>query len=399
MIHNYYGSSVPSGENRVFEMERKMLIAHGHEVESFVRNSDEIIAKGLWGMIRGGLSTPWNPWMARAVRNKVEAFHPDIVHVHNTFPLLSPAIFWAIGKRAKKVLTLHNYRTFCAAAIPIRDEKVCKRCMDGHNIWSALFYRCYRASFFATLPQFCRMLVHRNLKTWNDQVDALIMLSEFQRRFMQPCGFPAAKCFVKPNYFSGNPVFKDWNARSNTVVYVGRISEEKGVRFLVNAWAIWGSQAPELRIVGDGPLRQELEQVAQGLPVRFLGTVSSTEAHREIGNAKLLVFPSVWLEPFGLVIIEAFAHGTPVAVSNLGPLPSIVADQQSGVIFTPASADDLLRAVRDAWNDQDHLAQMGAVGRSEFESKYTEIVNYNSLLEIYRTVLASTEETGLGQPA
>ena len=387
MVHNYYGSGVPSGENIVFERERKMLIEHGHEVESFCRTSDEIRTQGLWGLINGGLSTPWNPWMARAIRIKVEAFRPDIVHVHNTFPLISPAIFWAIGKRAKKVMTLHNYQTFCAAAIPMYEERICLRCMDGHNVWSALIRRCYRKSFFATLPQTLRLQLHRKLETWVSQVDTLIMLSEYQRRIMQACGFSRVRCVVKPNYYDGNPDVTDWNARSNAIVFVGRLSVEKGVRFLIDAWARWGAQAPELRIIGDGPLRPELELAAQGLPVHFLGRLKAPDVQREIGNAKLLVFPSIWIETFGLVILEAFAHGTPVAVSNLGPLPSIVADQLTGLIFSPASANDLLRVVRNAWGAQEHLAQMGAAARKEFELKYTETANYNALMEIYRTLL------------
>jgi hypothetical protein len=152
LVHNFYGSSAPSGENQVFEAEKLLLQEMGHEVTDFSRHSDEIRSQGTWGVVRGALATPWNPWMTRAVKEAVSNFQPDVVHVHNTFPLISPGIFHAIGPRAARVLTLHNYRLFCPAAIPMRGGRVCTDCLDMRSAWPALRYGCYRDSRVATLP-------------------------------------------------------------------------------------------------------------------------------------------------------------------------------------------------------------------------------------------------------
>jgi hypothetical protein len=148
-VHNYYGLSAPSGENVVFESEIELLKRRGHEVVTFLRFSDSIRSKGVLGTLQGAISTPWNPWSAAAIRHEVDRFQPDVVHVHNTFPLLSPAIFRYTGHRSTRVLTLHNYRLFCPAAIPMREGNVCTECLDRKSSWPALRHGCYRGSRLA----------------------------------------------------------------------------------------------------------------------------------------------------------------------------------------------------------------------------------------------------------
>ena len=387
LVHNFYGSSAPSGENRVFEMERTMLERRGHRVESFTRHSDEIRSQGRIGACKGALSTVWNPFMFRAIRKKVGEFQPDIVHVHNTFPLVSPAIFSAIGDRAKRVLTLHNYRTVCPAAIPMRGGQVCTVCIDRRAVGPALRHGCYRGSRLATIPLALNVALHRAVGTWQEQVDAFITLSDFQKQTMVAAGFPAGKIFVKPNFVSGVPTVRAWSEREPAVVFVGRLSREKGVSALIGAWRQWGASAPELRLIGDGPLRGELAGEARGLSIRFLGQLTGEETQREIAKAKLLILPSECFETFGMVVIEAFAHGTPAAVSQLGPLPSIVGQEKTGVLFRPADPADLLASVSAVWADDKKLAQMGAAARKEFDEKYTEQANYQQLMGIYEQVL------------
>ncbi len=387
IAHNFYNSEIPSGENQVFEAERRLLLKKGHILETFTRHSDEIRAKGAIGVIRGALATPWNPWMAKAIRQRVEELQPDVVHVHNTFPLLSPAIFHAIGKRAARVLTLHNYRLFCPAAIPMRDGKVCTECMDKRSPMPAMIHGCYRGSRAATLPLAFSVGLHRALGSWTKQIDAFICLSEFQRELMIEAGLPSEKVHVKPNFYPGNPDVLAWPERRPYVVFAGRLSAEKGVINLLRAWQLWGAAAPELRLVGDGELRAELERMAEGLPVRFLGQVGAEDAQAQIAGARLLVLPSECLETFGLVVVEAFAHGTPAAVSNLGPLPSIVEHGKSGMVFQPGDPQSLLHEVRTAWETPGLLERLGRGGRAEFVSKYTEEANYATLMEIYRKAI------------
>lgn len=390
LVHNYYGSSAPSGENQVFEAEGNLLRQRNHEVHEFLRHSDAIRTKGIWGTIQGALSTPWNPFAAKAVRHTVDINHPDVVHVHNTFPLLSPSIFHSIGHRAARVLTLHNYRLFCPAAIPMRAGRVCIDCLDSHSVLPSLQHGCYRNSRLATLPLATNVALHRNLGTWTKHVDAFIALTEFQRERMIEAGLPASLVHVKPNFYSGNPVMLPWLERRNNVVFAGRLTAEKGILALVKAWLLWGSSAPELRIVGDGDLRAELEQLAATvpeIPIRFLGQLAGNAAQQEIARARLLVLPSEWFETFGLVILEAFASGTPAAVSNIGPLPSIVQQGKNGVVFEPANPQSLLNTVRSAWEKDGELERLAKGARRSYEVLYNEDANYHMLMAIYEQAM------------
>jgi len=390
LVHNYYGSSAPSGENQVFEAESNLLRQRNHEVHEFLRHSDAIRTKGIRGAVQGALSTPWNPFAAKKIRQVVETVCSEVVHVHNTFPLLSPSIFHSIGHRAARVLTLHNYRLFCPAAIPMRAGRVCTDCLDSRSVWPSLQHGCYRNSRSATLPLAANVALHRNLGTWTQQVDAFIALTEFQRERMVEAGLPANLVHVKPNFYPGEPVMLPWAERQEYVVFAGRLTAEKGVVALVKAWLLWGSSAPELRIVGDGSLRAELEQLAAASPqtrIRFLGQLSGAAAQQEIACARLLVLPSECFETFGLVILEAFSHGTPAAVSNIGPLPSIVHPGENGAVFEPANPQSLLNAVRSVWEKDGELERLAKGARRSYEMLYNEDANYRMLMAIYEQAM------------
>lgn len=391
LAHNFYGSAAPSGENQVFEAERDLLRRRGHDVAEFVRHSDDIRTKGAWGVVQGALSTPWNPFAAKALQRAVDAFQPDVVHVHNTFPMLSPAIFHAIGHRAARVLTLHNYRLFCPAAIPMRAGKVCTDCLDRRSVLPALKHGCYRNSRLATVPLALNVALHRSAGTWTNQVDAFIALTEFQRLRMADADLPGSRVHIKPNFFPGSPGVMPWPQRKPYVVFAGRLTAEKGVATLLRAWQQWGNEAPELRVLGGGEMRAELEQMASGLPVRFLGQLSAVDAQRQISEASLLVLPSECFEAFGLVVVEAFAFGTPAAVSNLGPLPSIVKHGESGVVFEAANSDSLLHAVRAVWQSPAVLERLGQGARQAFEALYNEDANYQMLMHIYEQAIAQSK--------
>lgn len=387
LVHNFYGSATPSGENQVVEAEQGLLRARGHTVGLFSRHSDRIRAQGRLGTLKGALTTPWNPVAARALQRACRDLGADVVHVHNVFPLISPAIFSAIGRRAARVLTLHNYRLFCPAAIPMRDGSVCTECLDKRSPMPAMIHGCYRGSRAATLPLALSVGLHRALGTWTNKVDAFICLSDFQRELMIDAGLPREKVHVKPNFYPGNPDVVAWTERKPYAVFAGRLTPEKGVINLLRAWQRWGAAAPELRLVGDGELRGQLDRMAEGLPVRFLGQMPAERAQAEIANARLQILPSECFEGFPMVVREAFAFGTPAAVSNLGPLPSIVEHGKSGVVFKPAAPESLLDEVRKAWHTPGLLEQLGRGARAEFESKYTEDANYATLMDIYRQAI------------
>lgn len=395
LCHNFYNSNIPSGEGVVFEAEKRLLKGRQHNVETFTRSSDEIIKWGLAGKIIGGIASPWNFSMQKAVRRKVEIFEPDLVHFHNTFPLFSPAVFHGLRGRTATVLTLHNYRLFCAAAIPMREGRVCTECLSKRSSWPSLIHGCYRGSRLATAPLAASIALHRMLGTWKHEVDAFIALSDFQRQLMIDSGLPSEKVHVKPNFYPGDPSQKKWADRSPHVVFAGRLTAEKGLLTLMRAWKMWGSMAPELHIIGDGELRTVLENMAQGLPVRFLGQLSPPETQAHIASASLLVLPSEWFEGFPMVVREAFAFGTPAAVSNLGPLPSIVRHSVNGLVFEAANPESLLSTVRAAWHFPGALERLGTGARQAFDSLYNEDENYRLLMHIYESAIGERDRRRL----
>ena len=390
--HNFYGSSVPSGENRVFLAETALLRQRGHDVVEFTRHSDTIRGRGAVGTLQGALSTPWNPFSARGLRDILRRERPDILHVHNFFPLLSPSIFYAAaGSETAAVMTLHNYRLFCAAGIPMRGGKPCTLCLEQKSVAPALRFGCYRGSRAATAPMAAMIALHRSLRTWERHVDACISLSAFQKDLMVGAGLPEAAVHVKPNFYADPPETLPWDRREEKVVFIGRLGEEKGVQVLLEAWREWGAEAPLLEVIGDGPLRKTLAAVVSeyGLDGRvvFRGQLPFDEAQRCLSHGRLLVVPSLWFETFGMVACEAFALGVPVAASRIGPLPDIVEEGVAGALFEPGNAADLLRVVRGLWSDRERLAAMGRGGRKLFEEKYTADANYRMLMEIYEAAL------------
>ena len=396
LIHNYYGSSAPSGENKVFEAEKAMLEKHGHEVSVYTRHSDEIrcgnAIKRIWGKIKGAMCTVGNPFAARAVAKKCREFKPDIVHFHNTFPLISPLAVRAASKYAPIVMTLHNYRTACAAGVPTRDGKVCSLCLDKKCVWDGIKHRCYRGSLFATLPLAINIALYRRLlPKW---VSRFIVLSEFQKRKMIEYGWPEEKIEVKGNFVSGGVVSGGVEVKKNQIVYVGRLSKEKGVETLINAFKILSVSSVysvvknlKLIIVGDGEDRQGLEEMACGLNVEFVGQKSAGEVRRIMGKSKLSVLPSEWWETFGLTVVESMLQGPPVVVSNLGALPDIVQDGRFGEVFEAGNVEACAAAIKRllARSDYDEMCE---VARREAETKYSEEANYKRLMEIYEEVVS-----------
>jgi glycosyltransferase involved in cell wall biosynthesis len=395
LAHNYYRSASPSGENQAFDAERDMLRRNGHRVFEFLRHSDNLEARGIAGKLLAALSIPWNFSAASAMEQASRTNGIEVVHVHNTFPLISPSVFHATGTRAARVMTLHNYRLFCPAAIPLRAGRVCTECLDRHSTWPALQYACYRDSRLATLPLAAGIELHRRLGTWQRQVDAFIVMTEFQRERLIDAGLPAELVHVKPNFFPGSPNPRPWAERRPCVVFAGRLSAEKGLPTMLRAWQDWGAEAPELRIVGDGTMRAELEKMASNSPqtdIRFLGRLSPEATRQEIANARLLLLPSECFEGFPMVLAEAFAFGTPVAASAIGPLPTIVDSGENGTLFAAGNAAALLATVRALWHNQEALEQLSGGARRAFDAHYTEAENHRILMQVYECAIAVSRQ-------
>jgi glycosyltransferase involved in cell wall biosynthesis len=397
VVHNYYGSSAPSGENNAADAEIRMLTGAGHDVHLFSRQSDQIREIGWQGLVHGGMTYTLNPFEMRRFRNFLNAIRPDIVHVHNTFPLISPAVFWMIGDRAASVLTLHNYRLLCAGALLLRDGVVCTKCLDEDSVRSAVRYGCYRQSRLATLPVATSIAFHKSIGTWQSKVDGFIALTEFQRDTLIAAGLPSDRLHVKPNFFSGSPPVVPWDERSDTAVFVGRLSEEKGVEYLIRAWLELGARAPLLRIIGDGPLREDLERLARSrgaANIEFAGAAAPQAVLREVAVAKMLFLPSIWFEGFPMVLLEALAAGTPSAVSNIGSPPTIIKDGTNGLVFEARSSKAIVDLCSRVWRDDALLRGLSLGARTSFESSYTEEINHRRLMEIYAAALHGARRRG-----
>jgi glycosyltransferase involved in cell wall biosynthesis len=392
LVHNFYGSAAPSGENTVYAAERELLRQHGHTIIEFTRHSDEIINRGIFGTIQGALATPWNPFSKQALRSVLETEKPDIMHVHNTFPLLSPSIFHATkGFHTATVLTLHNYRTFCAAGIPMHDNVSCTECLDAQSVSPALKYGCYRKNRLVTVPLAIMIALHRRVKTWERHVDGFVALSDFQKDKMVEAGLAETNVHIKPPFYVNPPSPLSWEERESKVVFVGRLGMEKGLNILIDAWKQWGREAPQLEIIGDGPERVSLQKSVKGNGIEdkisFLGQLPFLDVQRRLRLARLLVLPSLCFEGFPMTIIEAFSLGVPVAASDIGPLPNIVKNSESGILYKAGDALSLYHTMREIWDRSDRLCSLGQGARHEFDKKYTAATNYEMLMEIYRTAI------------
>jgi glycosyltransferase involved in cell wall biosynthesis len=391
LCHNFYGSAAPSGENTVFLAERKLLKQHVHRVLEFVRYSDKLREKGIAGLVTGACATVWNPFVGSALRRVLEKERPDVMHVHNTFPLLSPSVFHAArGLDTAVVLTLHNFRLFCAAGIPMRDNQPCTLCLDNKSVVPGLRYGCYRNSRAATLPLALMITLHRGMGTWQTCVDHFVALTQFQKDRMTAAGLPGERVSVKPHFYPDPPDAKSWKQREPKVVYVGRLGTEKGIHVLVDAWQRWGRDAPLLEIIGDGPERASLERMVGDRTagnIVFRGQLPYDAVQQILSGASLLVLPSLCFEGFPMVIREAFALGVPVAASRLGSMPGIVDEGKNGVLFAPGDSLDLLQKIRGVWENTEQAATMAANARQAFEEKYTAQKNYRLLMDIYQKAI------------
>ena len=402
LVHNFYGSAAPSGENTAFEAERDLLRSGGHSVMEYTRHSDEIRSSGIWGALKGGLATPWNPYSLSAVRRIIKKEKPDVMHVHNFFPLISPSIFYAAkGTATATVLTLHNYRVVCAYAIPMRDGSICTECLDRRSTMPGLKYCCYRGSLAATLPLAAMIALHGKLGTWRKQVDAMITLTGFQRDMLIKAGLPAGSMHIKPHFYRDAPAPLPWKEREEKAVYIGRLSAEKGPEVMIEAWKRLGSSAPLLEVIGDGPDMARLKDMIKGTSVEqritFTGQLPFREAQVRLGRAKMLILPSLCFEGFPMVIREAFALGVPVAGSRLGSIPFIVTHAKNGMLFEPGDSAELAGIAGMLQGNIDELGAMAAAARREFDEKYTAGANLQTLISIYETAMAVRQGRNKGK--
>lgn len=380
----------------MLEQERKLLERAGHQVILYQRSNYEV--DQYLGIKRLLLlqQAVWNRASKDSFAAVLRAEKPDLVHIHNTWIMISPSIYSACLEAGVPVVqTLHNYRLLCPVGTFFRDGKICEECLD-HTLWRSLRNRCYRDSHVETAAVGMMLAVHRRRHTWEREVNSYIALTEFARGKFLRGGMPADKIFVKPNFVDPDP-----GARSEEgeyAIFAGRLSPERRVTMLLEAWPRLRARVP-LMIVGGGAEREGLEKraLADNLDmVTFTGSLSHEQAVAAIRRARFLIFSSEWYETFGLTLIEAFACGVPVICSKRGAMQEIVGDGRTGLHFAPGDPKDLAEKVEWAWNHPERMRQMGEAARHEYESKYTAEKNYPRLMEIYRHAIV---DAGKESPA
>jgi glycosyltransferase involved in cell wall biosynthesis len=387
LVHNHY--QLPGGEDRVFSQERQLLESHGHEVVVYQRSNKELLAYSPLQKLSLPKQLVWARDAHRQILALLRQERPHLVHVHNTFVQISPSIFAACREAGIPVVqTLHNFRLLCPAATFFRDGKICEECSES-SLWRGVQHACYHQSHGATAAIALMLTVHRKARTWVDGVSLYIALTQFSRGKFTRGGLPAEKIMVKPNFVAPDPGEK--NGGGHGAIFVGRLSPEKGIKTLLRAWRQLRTRVP-LLIVGDGPMRGELEKMALELrlsQVTFLGQVSHAVAQAAIKNSQMLILPSECYENFPLTIIEAFSCGAPVVCSRLGAMQEIVSDGATGLHFTPGSPEELAERVAWAWDHPRQVKEMGSTARLEYEQKYTAEINYAALMSIYDQALSA----------
>jgi glycosyltransferase involved in cell wall biosynthesis len=385
LVHEHYQQ--PGGEDGVAEAEAELLERNGHSVLYYSRHNEELKGNGLLRIVSSGISTVWAAKSFRELDALIEKHEPEVAHFHNTFPMISPSGYYACARRGIPVVqTLHNYRLVCPGATFLREGRVCEACLGKTVAWRAVAHGCYRGSRPASAAAAAMLAAHRALRTWRTKVNAYIALSEFARGKFVSGGLPHERIVVKPNFVYPDPGPGPEPRSGHYGLFVGRLSEEKGLRGLLAAWKRMAHAIP-LVILGDGPMRQGIEAEIADLgltQVRVLGNVSREEVLRWMRGASFLVCPSHWFEGCPLVILEAFACGVPVIATGHGPTAEMVADGRTGLHVAPGDDADLAAKVEWAWTHAERMTGMRRAVRQEFERKYTAEHNYKQLKSIYR---------------
>jgi glycosyltransferase involved in cell wall biosynthesis len=380
-VHNRYQR--PGGEDQVFVDETALLEAGDQRVLRYEVHNDQVEQVNRLALVK---DTVWNSSAYRELGALIRRERPDVVHFHNTLPLISPAGYYAASAEGVPVIqTLHNYRLLCPVALFFRDGRVCEDCMGKAVPWPGVFHGCYRGSRAASGTIATMLSVHRAFRTWTEMVDIYIALTEFARNKFIEGGLPAGKIIVKPNFVAPDP--GRGQGRGGYALFVGRLAPEKGTGTMLAAWERLGTRIP-LKIVGDGPLRdQVVGAAARQSNVLWLGHRPVADVHALLGKADMLVFPSEWYETFGRVAAEAFATGTPVIAADIGAVAELVEHGRTGLKFRPGDPEDLVAQVEWALSHPAELRSMREEARAEFEAKYTAERNYRALMKIYEAAL------------
>jgi glycosyltransferase involved in cell wall biosynthesis len=388
-VHNFY--QLPGGEDQSFAATGAMLENHGHEVIRYTLRSDVIAEIGRLAAARKAL---WNGSVHRELRQLIRTVRPEVAHFENTFPLVSPAAYYACHAEGVPVVqTLRNFRMVCPSGLLYRDGHVCEDCLRRWAPWPGVRHGCYKGSSSGTAVVAAMITVHRVMGTWSERVDAYVALNEFVRAKFIEAGFEPGKIHVNPNFLAFDP--GPGEGEGGYALFAGRLSPEKGVGTLLAAWNDLAGELP-LKILGDGPeVHQVIEAAARHPKIEWLGWRPGDEVLPLVGSAKVVIVPSACYETFNRTQLEAFAKGTPVVASRRGSMQAIVDHGRTGLLFAPGDPGDLIRQVRRLLSSPEAYAQMRLAARQEFENRYTTGLSHDRLVRIYQAAREQMERRTL----
>lgn len=383
VAHNHY--LVPGGEDISTRHEVEMLRAAGHHVDLWETSNEAISEIGL---VRAGLSAVWSRRACAELTEKLARSRYDILHVQNHFPLLSPALHRVAARRGvATVQHLRNFRLICANASFFRDGRDCHQCEASFMPWRGVVNRCYRDSAAASLAPMMMVGFHKAAGTWN-QVDAFIAISDYVAEMHRQAGYPAERIVVRSCLATAQPQPPRGTKRMPAIVAAARLSPEKGLHVLIEAWRQRRTRDAVLHIAGTGPEERRLRALAQDCPtIRFEGQIAFEQLIALMGQACAVVNPSLWNEPFGRTPMEAFSVATPAIVSRAGGLVDIVEHGLNGLLVEPGDVAGLAQAI-DAMLAQDdaHRAMSEGAARA-FREKFSPAALLPATEKIYEDAM------------
>lgn len=379
IVHNQY--KLAGGEDTVAQNEGELLQSHGHEVHYYIRRNEEIGRMNLFGKIKLALCTFFSWRSYREIDRIIRQNQIDVVHVHNTVPLVSCAVYYAAKKNGcTLVQSIHNMRMLCPTGLMIRDGRVCEDCVKK-GLHCAVKYGCYHGSKQESAVLAGSIAFHRMIGTYR-KVDAYLVTTEFNRKLLEQV-VPAEKIYQKV-FFSGSELKKAEEKKREYYVYVSRIEKLKGIHVILEAFR----RMPEKKLVvlGTGPDEEEAHQFVQNNQmqnVTFLGFQPKTEVEKWLYHAKALVFPTQWYEGYPMTIIESFAVGTPIVGSNIGNVGTIVKDGENGLSFQYDDPADLVKKIEYLDENPDVALRLEEGARQNFINEHMAQKVYERTVEIY----------------
>lgn len=390
IVHNFHRKGSASGDDQVYRNETELLEEFGQNVVRYTVSNDEFDKVGILGKIKSTLGMLWSYEHYRAIKNLIKKEHPDIVHVHTFFPLLSPSILYAAKRSGCKVVaTLHDTRFICPCATSLRNMKICNQCGDGHY-FRMCRYGCFKNSRLQSFMVALIFKYHKLRKSFYKQIDCYICLNEIQIELLKSIGFEEKKIVKKYNFVPDMGKVQRRDKRKSLperyVVFYGRIGEEKGIHVLMKVWEL----LPDIPLVvmGGGPLQEEFKTWAEGKrQICFLGYVKHEECLAIVKESEFVVFPSIWYEGCSMVEIEAESLGKALLATDLGFSSEAIEDGVNGYKIPYGDVEGFAEKVRELWGQPELCRDMGIRARLDYERKYLCGDNYKQLMRIYEKLL------------